>query len=1419
MAIEHYDRAVSGSPDDSVLRYQRLRNLGGAYIKRFERMGRLEDINKATELFEGLKSSPHGGSDDKLETLNNLAAAYGARFERLGDARDIFSAILSQSQVLSLASDDDPRRADWLNNLGGLYQHQSDAGLLLGPQHFDMQVEFDREALKLTPDGSSANPERLHCLGISLYGRFKKLENLRDIDEAIDCGAQAVSLISGSHPSFSAFLNSLGSSYQARFEHLEKHSDINEAIECHKKVVASTGAEHPDGAIWLQNLGGSYLSRFGHQGDRADIERAARCLKKAAHYPTGYPFTRFNNARKCASLCLHHGISEPLQEYELAMTLVPQVIWLGTPMDIRYDQINLEIRNVAAEAAAAAISLQRYDSAIEWLEQGRSIIWGQSLQLRRPLDDLATVNPDLAELLAQSARELDDIMFAQPGDNFWRFGNRPASQRQRRLAKQWEELVQRARLAPGFSDFLQPKKSSELLLSAQDGVVVVINVHAGQCDALVLRYDPSDITHIPLTSLTLDKVTSAQAQLTRTLQTAGLLSRGVKQGRAKPEDTFRKVLAILWTDLVEPIVNFLGYVDILPTEDLPRITWCTTGLLSLLPIHAAGIYDYPSKILFNLAVSSYTPTLGALLVPGPTPKAFSGIMSVGQVSTPGFPPIFGTADELAQIKQHVNGLELKQLDGNNATTRGVLRGMQEHSWVHFACHATQNPTQPMKSAFHLHDGPLDLKTIAQKSLRKADMAFLSACQTATGDKTLPDEALHLAAGMVMVGYPTVIATMWSIGDSDAPLVAGRFYAKLLEGGVPNARGAARALHAAVAVLRDKVGVEAFTRIFHLRKSRGGMSEPTPLILRIQNILDLPPTNSPDALAGFDPVASLNELFPDEASLARVAAVQAQLDENIREIQAEIDGLRTELRRDQEPARMQLIQELIAELLAQMSRIREKAAESEAIVRDITKDIQVLDLAKKNLALSVTALKRFQMLVNALGQLDSLVGSKKYGEIAQTLAAVKEISVFFKSYSSIERIAVATRKLQEIQGHVRTSVERDFDDFFLQDPARPVKASTIGDACLVVDVLGGDVRNTILDRYSSLELKEYRRIFRSTDEAGQLDNISRRFAYFRRVLTAHDTERARAFPQAWRVGEHLTAQFAAATRADIVVALQNASDKANSLVAVGSGGKPKTGLGLGIGAKEREREKNMAANMNVPALTVSLLLEALKETLEFESAMERKFGISFKVLVERVQVPGHQGSGQTISSAFDSHMGLIIADLLATHRGVNARMSLEASSTPNANIDPDAPPPSILPSSTELFFAIAQGMEDCARLLGENKMDGGGGGLMIQMCRMHKKWLKVYAEDVLMPAAKRSDKERKSSEGRFNSAELQKLCLLLNTADYCQTTSTQLEEKMRDKVSDEEAEEVSLQGEQDLFVKYALAVPYSYHQFQIDYLTA
>lgn len=246
------------------------------------------------------------------------------------------------------------------------------------------------------------------------------------------------------------------------------------------------------------------------------------------------------------------------------------------------------------------------------------------------------------------------------------------------------------------------------------------------------------------------------------------------------------------------------------TDGLPHITWCTTGPLSFLPLHAAG--DYVSQsMIFNYVVSSYTPTLSALLSPPSTPTVFSGILAVSQSSTPGMSSLPGTVVELAKIRENSQGLAFTQLNGHLATPAAVLAAMEEHNWVHLACHASQNLTDPVQSGFYLHGGVLDLATITQKQLKHADFAFLSACQTATGDKSLTEEAVHLAAGMLMAGYRTVVATMWSIGDEDAPLIAEKVYGQLLKGGKPDARRAAIAVHKAVESLRAQVGVNAFEK--------------------------------------------------------------------------------------------------------------------------------------------------------------------------------------------------------------------------------------------------------------------------------------------------------------------------------------------------------------------------------------------------------------------------------------------------------------------------------------------------------------------------------------------------------------------------------------------------------------------------------
>ncbi|KAI0688173.1 Vps53-like protein [Cytidiella melzeri] len=538
--------------------------------------------------------------------------------------------------------------------------------------------------------------------------------------------------------------------------------------------------------------------------------------------------------------------------------------------------------------------------------------------------------------------------------------------------------------------------------------------------------------------------------------------------------------------------------------------------------------------------------------------------------------------------------------------------------------------------------------------------------------------------------------------------------------------------------------------------------PHELILSIQRVLDIQADPSSDPLDDlsddFNPVRILNGIFPNEESLGQLEAVQTRLSQNERDLHEEVMSLQAELRKEQDPRRMHLIQEMISDLLGQMSRIREKATESEAVVRNITKEIQMLDMAKKNLILSMSTLKRLQMLVNALGQLEDHVSENKYQDIAQTLAAVKQISNSFRPYNAVQRISQIWRRVQEIQSELRTKIDADWDKFYAQDPTKPIKPSTMAAACQVVDVLGPEIRSQFIDRYVALELKEYRRIFKATDEAGQLDNVTTRFNWFRRSLQTHETETGRVFPGDWQVGWHLTAKFVEITRDDLTVLLSKAGSN----------------------------------------LTIKQLLDTLQEILDFESSIVKKYATPLPDILKATQAANATRQNRTISSAFEPHMGVFISaqdkalqGMLSQYRGAKSRSSLEAA-TPRTSQDGEQPHAAVLPSSTELFYFYAQTLEQCAKLfIGQPLYD---------LCQLHKKWLRIYAEEVLVASMKRPALPlRRSVESRADTNELRNASILINTADYCHATALELEEKIREKIHEDFKDRVSFQEECDLFV--------------------
>jgi CHAT domain-containing protein len=213
----------------------------------------------------------------------------------------------------------------------------------------------------------------------------------------------------------------------------------------------------------------------------------------------------------------------------------------------------------------------------------------------------------------------------------------------------------------------------------------------------------------------------------------------------------------------------------------------------------------------NVAVSSYTPTLEALLRLSMRAAPSSGdpnVLIVSQPETPGQQPIPGTEKEAAVI-QSIFPQSTTLLNRDKGTIAAVLEGMKTHSWVHLACHGIQDS---LDSAFSLYDGKLKLSTLMTRSLAlpQAELAFLSACQTASGDEELPEEAVHLAAGMLNAGYKSVIGTMWSINDLQAKKVAEKFYSTMKEQlATGKELRPAYALHEATRHLRMTVGVDEF----------------------------------------------------------------------------------------------------------------------------------------------------------------------------------------------------------------------------------------------------------------------------------------------------------------------------------------------------------------------------------------------------------------------------------------------------------------------------------------------------------------------------------------------------------------------------------------------------------------------------------
>ncbi|KAH7318857.1 CHAT domain-containing protein [Rhizoctonia solani] len=821
-AIEYQSRAVSLTPLDDRNLPGRLNNLGLSYNFKFQSFGKLEDIDKAIELQESANVLLTKARRIEPALLGNLGDSFQSRFSRLQGKSDIQAAIDLHTRAVDITPDDHPIKPGLLHNLGIAYEFRFRIfSKLHNLNDINKAIEFKARAVKLAPENHTKRATFLNDLGLGYQNRFSVQGLKEDSVQGIEYLSQAVTLTPDSHRDKPGWLTNLGNAYSERFRTHKQLYDFQRAAEALSQALSLAKEEHFNIPITLDSLAFLYNYRFEQSGNQEALDNAIIYLQKSIKSSGSHMHTvqTFKSARVLARILSLNNRPGFINAYQLTMDCLPRVIWLGEVANTRISR-TFQLSDLVEEAVAAAIRAQEVSLALEWLEQGRSIVWGQFLQLKVPLDDLALLNPELATQLAEAADELHNastgIIAPQPFEpNSYIRSLSWGFQRLHQVADHYEKLLDQVRQISGFENFLRPKKASELVKSARSGPVVSINVHKSRCDALILLPNEMDILHVPLSNLYERKALNLHVPfevLPQSSQSPDELEgfRGVRPKVAKGQ--YESMLGELWMCVAKPVLEALRISTDQPLDEPVHIIWNTTGPLSLLPLHAAGDYATPRMRLFEFAVSSYTPMLGVLLRVNSPPSMHTRILVVGQETTPGQAPLPGTKLELEYIRSYAKEpIHHKQLDGHNATVPAVVSGMEEHDWVHLACHAFQLLGGPLGSSFRLHEGNLELMQIMQKKFRNKGLAFLSACHTAAGEERVSNESAHIASGMFIAGYPSVIATMWAIADKDAPLVADQVYSRLIKDGKMNYKESARALHLAIRELREKVGEKAFTR--------------------------------------------------------------------------------------------------------------------------------------------------------------------------------------------------------------------------------------------------------------------------------------------------------------------------------------------------------------------------------------------------------------------------------------------------------------------------------------------------------------------------------------------------------------------------------------------------------------------------------
>lgn len=347
---------------------------------------------------------------------------------------------------------------------------------------------------------------------------------------------------------------------------------------------------------------------------------------------------------------------------------------------------------------------------------------------------------------------------------------------------------------------------------------------------------------------------------------------------------------------------------------------------------------------------------------------------------------------------------------------------------------------------------------------------------------------------------------------------------------------------------------------------------------------------------------------------------------------------------------------------------------------------------------------------------------------------------------------------------------------------------------MVDALGGKVRRQLLEDFVHRQLVPYESLFGAEKEHFSLDQVERRWAWFKRLLKYIDSKFSTIFPAHWRIPLRLCLEFVERTKMHLILLLTEMESGENN--------------------------------------DVNLLMKALQSTIRFEQEMSEKFDLlrqikqsqeneeaaalqsrSKEVEMQKqlkkddklMYIPTDHGAANKEEETESGFLGLAHTAISGGLSGVfdkflgsyvllerqNLEEMLMKLSQEEDTADGSHSVGHVYASSTNMFVFIKKSVKRCTAFT--------TGQTFFALSEELRSCMRQYAK--MLKSRCPSEIPGNPPAFRLPPGMENNICFMVNTAEYCAEVVPQVEQMIQQKIQPNLASKVNFSEEADIFMDF------------------